>query len=286
MINSWYANDPNAFGLKMLGKSNEELAAMKSNIERWQKNFEIYFPETKKMKVEPTSHKFSQEPYFLRNVEELRDKIFTQKYLEAVRNNTFNEAELTQIKEVLLAGVDSHFFERSSHDDQLHATELFRKFTAAFDLPDLFSCTNKSGKTPEKQFLDKTELRWNINFHTVFTARDTLENLELFFRHNNKFYLDLQNSGLSSSDKLKVHNQVRLLLAEEVYNPLFVSRLSANTSGNVVSQNINNLDDINRLTEILNQTKEELRFLNRKVFNDFLVRCRVVLQSVPFVPSN
>jgi len=286
MINSWYANDQNSYGFKLLGKSNEELAALKSNIERWKKNFEIYFPETKKMKVEPTSHKFSQEPYFVRNVEELRDKIFTQKYLDALRNNTFNEAEWTQIKEVLLAGVDSHFFERSSQDDQLHATELFKKFTTAFDLPDLFSCTSKSGKLPENQFLDKTELRWNINFHTVFTARDTLEKLELQFRHNNKFYLELQSSGLSSSDKLRVFNQVRLLLSEEVYNPLFVSRLSANTAGNVVSQNINSLDDINRLIEILNQTKDELRFLNRKSFTEFLVRCRTVLQTVPYVPTN
>ena len=89
-----------------------------------------------------------------------------------MKNNTFNENELNSIREVFLAGVDSHFFERNDIDDQYHGTELFKKFTKAFDLPDFFSCTTKSGKLPEVQFLNKTEVKWNLNFHTISVVRD------------------------------------------------------------------------------------------------------------------
>jgi hypothetical protein len=146
------------------------------------------------MKVEPSSRKFAQEPYFdQKRRRAWGDKIFINKYVNAIKNNTFNQNEWTQIEEVLLAQVDSHFFEKSSHDDQFHATELFKRFTAAFDLPDLFSCSTKSGKiTWSTNILDKTDLKWNINYHSVSLARNTFD--ELFTRHfkkNNDFYLQL-----------------------------------------------------------------------------------------------
>ena len=286
MVDSWFADDKNVVIQKMMNMSEEDRKSTVASLHKWKKNFEVYFPETKNMKVEPVTHKFSEEPYHSRNMDELRDKVFIQKYIDAMKNNTFNENELNSIREVFLAGVDSHFFERNDIDDQYHGTELFKKFTKAFDLPDFFSCTTKSGKLPEVQFLNKTEVKWNLNFHTISVVRDNFESLVRSFEKDNEFYKGLTN--ISGAEKIKIFNNIRMLISEEIYNPLFVMNLK-NRDNNIhglVSQNVNSLEDINHLLEIVNQTKEELRFLNRKSFVEFLVRSRQVLQSLPFIPSN
>ena len=284
MIDSWFASDKNVIIHKIMNMSEEDRKCSISSLEKWKKNIEIYFPETKQMKVEPVTHKFADEPYHSRNIDELRDKVFIQKYMDS--RKSFNQREIRQIKEVFLEGVDNHFFEKSELDEQYHGTKLFNKFTNLFDLPDYFSCTTKSGKLPEVQFMNKIEVRWNINFHTVAVAKETFYSLVKEFETKNQFYKFLSHSYLAESDKLRIHREIRILISEEIYNPLFSSKLESTATNGIglVSQSINNLDDINNLIELVNQTKEEIKFLNRKAFVNFLVRNRRILQSIPFIP--
>ena len=200
-IDSWYAGDKSVILHRLMSMNEDERKATSASLEKWKKNIDVYFPETKNIRVEPTTHKFQKEPYSCRDLDGLRDKVFVQKYVNAMKNNSFTENELSQIKEVFMASVDSHFFEMSDQDDQYHPTELYKKFTHVFDLPDLFSCTNKSGKLPENQFLDKTDLKWNLNFNTTALARESYELLLTNYDENNDFLNKI--STLPEGDRVR-----------------------------------------------------------------------------------
>jgi len=203
-----------------------------------------------------------------------------------LNNNVFNENELTAIREVFLAGVDGHFFEFNHDKGQFQPTSLYQKFIKEFDLPSIFECKTKIAKTPEQQWIDKVDLRWNINYNTSSAFRNEFEDyLDKF--ENGSFYKGLGDAN--SNHNVKIVSSVRLLIAEEIYNPFFKAELAKISGGEKNYLLLNALkseNDIENLYELSAKTKELYQFLTRKPLNEFLIRCRKVLQAEPYIEGS
>ena len=274
-LNSWFSGDRAAQMENYMNGTKAEKEEILQNISKWIKNIEEYFPETKNMNTNTQEAKHIKEPYALRNLDDIRDKVWVSKFIENYKKQVFSDSEWHKIKEVFLGEQDHHFFQRDEHDNQYHGTELYGKFIKAFDLPDVFSLIAKSGKIPEHQFLGKLDVKWQINFQTANVFKHKFEEIQEEFR-NGEFY-----KSLSTDQIHKIDDKINLLLGEEIYNPLFVHHL-----GGSIKNNLTSLDKVNELIELSNTTREETKFLHRKYVNAFLFRSRKVVQAIPFIGSS
>jgi hypothetical protein len=181
-------------------------------VERWNKNFTKHFPEYfRQRKHFQVLHKY-EEPYYERNMGNIRTSIFTQKWQEAIDKKVFEDEEIRQIYEFFLGGSTEVFFTRQNADDEYQPTPIYTKFIKELDFPDFFSIDRFTSYTPEHQFYDKLDEKWGIDFDTV----DAYKRLYLQMIKNNK------NSELNA------------FILEEIYNPVFrqilIHEVSQNSS--------------------------------------------------------
>jgi hypothetical protein len=200
IYDGWYANaQGDSQKQRIDGLVGEEKAEYLRNKERWEKNFEQFYPELKVKKYNPIMHKF-EEPHFERNLHDIRGAIFTYKWTNALRNQTFDEQEVQSLHEFFLNGNTSAFFTLPEEKDSEYvATPLYQKFVKEMDFPDFFKIDRYTTYPPEHQFFDLMDKNWNINFSTVDSYRDIY----------------------SKMMKYNFDSPISTLVLEEVYNPLF-----------------------------------------------------------------
>lgn len=197
IIHSWYANSQADSQVDRINNMSEtERADFEKNLERWNKNIEQFFPETKNYISNPVVHKYKEE-YYERNMFDIRSAIFTSKWLETVEK--FSGEEIQKIHEFFLNDNTEAFFTQENADEEAKPTELYTKFVTLLDFPDISKLDRFTTYTPEQQFYDAMDKNWQINFNTV----DRYRALYIGFIKNNP------NSEAGS------------LVAEELYNPLF-----------------------------------------------------------------
>lgn len=252
VIHGWYADTQNeSMKQRIDGLSEKERAEYERNKERWDKNFEEFYPELKNRTHNKILHKFD-EPYFERNMQEIRGAIFTSKWIESV--DKFNSEEIQQIHEFFLNGNTSAFFSQNSADEESQPTELYKKFVNELGFPDIFQIDRFTTYPPEKQFYDLMDKNWGINFDTVESYRAQYINL---IKNN-------PNTEASS------------LVLEEVYNPLFRHLLKEKfnydlgQTDSFVLRAVNDGASLNELNEIAHGARENVYLTSKSVLENMV----------------
>lgn len=199
IIHGWYGDSQGHSQKDRIdGLPENERAEVLKRMERWTSNFRKYFPEVfDSVKTNKIEHKY-EEPYYERNMNDIRGSIFTSKWLDAIERRVFNEDDQKNIEKCLLEGDNHGFFTIS--DGEVKGNETYIRFIKEFNLPDVLKLDRISAYPPEKQFIDALDKNWGINFDTVDTYR--------------RLYLQMIKSNNSDS-------KVNSLVLEEVYNPFF-----------------------------------------------------------------
>jgi hypothetical protein len=197
----------------------------------------------------------------------------------------FSQDEIQAIYGYFIGGemCESSFFYVCEEDGYHHGTELYYKFIKEFNLPDLFKINKVSARTPEQVFLDRLDNNWNINFNTVDTYR------RLFNKLVSKY-----NAADYSENIATRCRDVRNLVSEEVYNPLFRKQVQSNygvtgdlNSGESVVLAALKKDGnaIVSLFQLQEETRNAFPIATRGVRNEFLRRIRGYLRTRPFDPT-
>lgn len=201
IIHGWYANSQDdSLRDRVECMSEKERVEFEKNKERWDNNFEEFYPELSNKTFNPCVHKY-EEPHFERNMQEIRSGIFASKWIEKV--DRFSGEEIHAIHEFFLNENTEAFFTQESKDDEVQPTELYKKFVKELDFPDFFEIDRFTTYPPEKQFYDLLDSNWGIDFDTVETYK------------NHYIQLIKNNPDTEASS----------LVLEEIYNPLFKSYL-------------------------------------------------------------
>lgn len=274
VMDSWYANCENNEQLKDKNKSTEELEVMKHQAEKWVKNIEQFFPEYAKYEV-PVSTNIIEEPYLERTAEEITNSIFIQKWVTALENKTFSDREIQDIYEFYVHNNDSVFWVVNHEDGLYGPTSLYTKYVNTLGLPNVFELNKYTAKVVELQYRDTLINNYNINLNTV----------EQYRRQHNKFLAELgkQRDDVSSLN----HKRLRILITEEVFNPLFRKSLSEKAGGAPGSYVVHLFSThgqsvLDNLESIHSEIQQQLPFLNREVHNNYLGRIRNVVKTFPF----
>lgn len=274
VMDSWYASCENNEQLRDHGKSAEELQDMKYQAEKWIKNINQFFPEYANIEG-PKSSTIIEEPYLERTVEEISNSIFLQKWSNAIENKVFSDNEVQNIYEFYVHNNDSVFWVINEEDGQYVPTPLYTKFVQTLSLPNVFELKKYTARVVEQQYKDTLTQNYSITLNTV----------EQYRKQHNKFIAELgkQKENLSSLD----HKRLRILITEEVYNPIFRKGISEKASGATGSYVVNlfNSNGVAVLEELENLHKEiqqQLPFLNREVNNNYLARLRSIVKTFAF----
>lgn len=213
-IHGWYARGQADHQKDRLdGLSEEERQEVLSQKERWDNNFINTFPEYfKEIKYHGVYHKY-EEPYFERNMQNIRSSVFTKKWLDALVNKTFSDDEIQEIYHFFLGENIESFFSKNENGEY-EGKAVYNKFVKELEFPDILTLDRLTTYPPEKQFYDLMDNNWGIDFDTVDTYR----------RH----YLNMikNNSDVS----------VNKYVIEEVYNPLFRKIMSEHVGDNNIKQ--------------------------------------------------
>ena len=214
IIHGWYANGQADHQRDRFNNfSEEERQAVLENKERWDNNFARVFPEyLKGAKFHGVYHKY-EEPYFERNMQNIRSSVFTKKWLDALNNKTFSDEEIQEIYQFFL-GENLNSFFILGDSGEFEGTEIYNKFVNEMNFPDILLLDRLSTYPPEKQFYDALDNNWGIDFDTVDTYK----------RH----YLNMIKNNSDST--------VNGYVLEEVYNPLFRQILSESIGDSNVKQ--------------------------------------------------
>jgi len=199
IIHGWYGDSQSGSQKDRIdGLSDNERAEVLKRMDKWTNNFKKYFPDVyDTVKTNKIYHKY-EEPYYERNMNDIRGSIFTSKWIDAIERGVFSEDDQRNIQLSLLEGDNSGFF-NITHDS-VSGNETYVKFIKEFNLPDVLKLDRISAYPPEKQFIDALDSNWGINFDTVDTYR--------------RLYLQMIKNNNSNSE-------VNSLVLEEVYNPFF-----------------------------------------------------------------
>jgi hypothetical protein len=281
-MDTFYGNTNGVDFLKKQSMTKEETEERKKNLEKWKALFEEFYPELKNLKLNPKSEKID-EPYFERNVKEIRDYMVAESWIKAMESNTFNQEELQKIYEFFLQERTHHFWHLSEEDGKYHATDLYNKFTKALNLPSVFELNKFTAKPIHHQYQDLYEIKNNITPYTV----------DNFRKIHHTFIKDESYQNLPK-DLQKVVNK---LISEEVFNPVFRRSIKSgyssikfdNTKSHVlavISQSNNHQQDINKLYDAIEESKNQLHFLwSHEVKASFKNRLVEVVKSFKFVPN-
>jgi len=283
LMNNWYGSDRNNTHERLKLMSESERERFHKQTERWNKNILTHFPEFNNIKVETSNHKF-HDPGYERNMDDIRDAIFTSKCMSVFESNVFSQAEIQSIIEYFITPEgDSNFFYVNEDDGYHHGTELYHKFIKEFNLPDIFKINKISAKPPEQVFLDRLDRNWNINFYTVDNYR----------KLNNKLVSRFKPQDFSEAVANR-SREVLNLISEEVYNALFRKQAQAlfgvraelNEGESVVlaalRKDENAFDALFKLQE---ESRTAFPVANRQVRNEFLKKIRGYLRTRPYDPS-
>lgn len=242
------------------------------NVERWKKLIDTYFPEYRTVKVNPTPQKFN-EPFYDRAVREVTNSIFIQKWINAKENKVFSNEELQSIYEFYIHQRDEVFWVVSEEDGLHKPTPLYEKYIKALDLPSIFLLEKYTAKVVELQYNDLWQINYQINFGTI----------DVFFNKLNSFRQEEESLKLPFSESKKLD----LYINEEVYNPLFRTKLSPlveNKKGSyvVALYRSKGSEAFEILSQLHSEAKDELYFISKEHQENFLVRVRNVVKNFPF----
>lgn len=200
IIHGWYADaQRDSQKDRIAAMSDEERADHYKQQERWNANFRKFFPEFyKDFRYHTINHKY-EEPYYERNMQNIRSSIFTGKWNSALEKRAFNDDEIRDIYEFFLAGATEKFFTRENEDEEYQATPLYTKFCQELNFPNILSVDRFVSYTPEQQFYDLIDKHWAINFSTVDAYK--------------RLFLQMSSKNTNSS--------LNAYILEEVYNPVF-----------------------------------------------------------------
>jgi hypothetical protein len=162
IIHGWYCNAQNDSRKQYTDNlSQEEREELEKNKARWDKNLKEFFPELDNTTHHKILHKYD-EPYFERNMQEIRCTIFTNKWISCV--DKFTQDEIQLIHEFFLNENTNAFFTRETKEDQMEPTELYKKFVQELNFPNICEIDRFTTYPPEKQFYDLMDKNWGINF--------------------------------------------------------------------------------------------------------------------------
>lgn len=205
IIHGWYGPDSQKDSQKdrLEGLSDEQRAEYNRNLERWTNNFKEFYPEVfNTLKKNRILHKYD-EPYYERNMNDIRGSIFTSKWISAAEKNAFNNEDLNRLHEFFVNNNSAALF--SFTENGIEGNETYKKFVSELKFPDILKIDRFISYPPEKQFYDMLDQNWGISFETVDTYK--------------RLYLQM------IKDK-NTNAEVNALVLEEVYNPLFRKVLS------------------------------------------------------------
>jgi hypothetical protein len=271
-LNSWYATPEDYKKLEINNKTKEELEEYIKNSDKWMKNIETFYPEYKNYKVHATPNKF-REPYYERTVQDITQAIFIQKWTSALEKKVFTPEEVQGIYEFYIHQRDEVFWTASEEDGLFHPTALYAKFQKTLDLPNVFDLEKFTSKVVEEQYRDLLQINYGINFATV----------EQFRRQHLKFIQELNEKKDIPNSEVK---RLRVLISEEVYNPLFRNKASDHAKGALGSYVVaaykqNGASAIEAFELLQAQTADELHFINRENQEAYLNRIRNVVKTFP-----
>ncbi len=275
LLNSWYANSDNSYLWKMQQYSDDQVAKVKQNAEKWINLIDKHYPEFKNINCESVVHKHI-EPLYERNIADIRRATLTEKWVQALESGRLNAEEVDEIKSFFYTDNLHSFF--SEENENIVETPLMKKFNEALNLPSVLSLNRFTGEIPEHQYNRIIETRNGINFYTVNQYKKNLVNLT-----NNDDFRKLAENVKGFS--------LRSLVAEEVYNPLFRRQIikksgsQANNVSHVVEVLKANPSELNNLIHMFHATREELALLNSENYERFLTKVRRVVSTLNFVPK-
>ena len=217
VLNSWYANTDDNEVLRYPNRTEQEWKEEEANCEKWIKNIETFYPEYKNYKVPVTPERLN-EPYYMRNVEDITNAIFIQNWTNALEKNTFTKNEVQGIYEFYLHQRDEVFWTLNEEDGVYNPTDLYKKYVKTLNLPNIFELEKYSATVVDNQYRDKLQHNYSINFSTV----------EAYKRQHLKFLGEISERKDWNTLDLK---RVRSLITEEVYNPLFRTRIAGSAKG-------------------------------------------------------
>lgn len=272
-LDSWYANCENNEQLRDKQKSMEELETMKSQAQKWINNINQFFPEYANIEAQNITT-IIEEPYLERTVEDIVNSIFLQKWATALENKTFNDKEVQDIYEFYVHNNDNVFWVVSEEDGLYHATPLYTKYVNTMGLPNVFELNKYTAKVVEQQYKDILTNKYNITLNTV----------EQYRRQHSKFVAELKQKVDVPSLEIK---RLRILITEEVYNPVFRKAL-ADKAGDATGSYVVHLYNshgqaaLGELENLHKEIQHQLPFLNKEVHNNYLARVRNVVKTFPF----
>jgi hypothetical protein len=252
-IHGWY-NDAQRHSQKdkITSMTDDERVQYEKNVERWDNNFKEFFPEVhNSLKSNHITHKYD-EPYYERNMNDIRGSIFTSKWISALEKQTFNDEEINRIHDFFLNNNSHSFFEKIG--ETIEGNSTYHKFIAELNFPDILKIDRFTVYPPEKQFIDIMDENWGICFDTVDTFR--------------RLYLQMIKNQNSNSN-------INSLVLEEVYNPLFRLILSKEYKYDVKQTESISLRAIQNGVSV-----ESLEKLCERAKNESLLTSTAVLKQV------
>jgi hypothetical protein len=271
-IDSWYADTQERHILLQNEMSPQEIDERIQNAEKWIKNIDTFFPEYQNYKLPTIVSKIS-EPYFLRNLQNVLDSIFTQKWMNALNTEVFTSDEIQNIYEFYLQQRDDVFFQLNSEDGLYSATPLYLKFVETMCVPNIFELEKYTSMVVEEQYSDLQQSKYHVSIETVenfsSTYRKFVKQLPVF--ENGVLYKNALDS-----------------ISEEVYSPLFKLKLEQligeSVNGSLVAHylNLKGADGLSDLKSITHECNEEMHIISREVKENFFLRVRNIVKTFPF----
>lgn len=253
IIHGWYANSQaDSQKDRIENLSDEERREYESNKERWDKNFQEFYPEMMNVvKLNRVMHKYD-EAYFERNMNDIRSSIFSSKWVNAL--SKFTNEEIENIHNFFFKGDTTTFFTILGKEEEALPTDLYKKFCEELNFPNIMEIDRFTVYPPEKQFYDMMDKNWGINFDTVESYRNR--------------YVELIK-GNSNSDAAN-------LVLEEVYNPVYRAFINVKYNYNLnqgesyVLKALENGVSKEELSDILSNAEEKLYITNSKVLDNMV----------------
>ena len=254
-------------------KTPEDKQRREKDIARWKKLLLQHFPEFNGL--EPITRSVKIEPYFDRNVEEIRSTLMIKHWLSCLDKNVFSAEEVQSIHEFFLHNRDEIFWQKNEEDDTTKGTELYLKFIKAMNLPNVFDINRFSGIPPEERYLEGIEKNYGIKQSTV----DEFRKLHIGYLNQ------IDRKDLTDG----TYKRIRALIGEEIYNPLFKRKISANRNdnGSTVAAVLreNGEAGLEKLETLYINSKQELHIFSKEVQAQFLGRVRNIAKTIPFTPQ-
>jgi hypothetical protein len=262
----WYADQEGNENLRFDNNQDEV-----KNAKKWVKNIDQFFPDYAQYEV-PKETGIIKEPYLQRTADDVTVAAFIQKWSDAIKNKTFSMEEIQNIYSFYVQERDDVFWSVSQEDGKYYPTELYTKFVQALNVPNIFELKKFTAKVVEEQYRESWIIKNNV----------TLLTIEAYRRQHSAFNAEL--NALKIVDSLMA-KRLRSLITEEVYNPMFRSKLAEEAqgaTGSFVVHLYKANKPVDKIEEVSHEIKDNLHIINRDVHARFLERVRKVITSFTF----